>query len=174
MLREGDKILTLQFAEASLTTPLPACRFLVAAAVAAGLKLMGEQPWLDYITGPGTLEEFATSTDKRRVIRVSFDARVKASLAGETFDARQFRERYEDVAWLKEHNEHPIAYLRAGMERLLGLGNDLKTMKPLLHLHRADRDVYIPQDAPPEKVHQLMWWFNHGVRSTPPPLPQPS
>lgn len=170
MIHEGDRLVTLDFIEEDLTTVLPVARFVVVAAVAAGYKMTGDIPWLDYITGPASLEEFATFPDKKRKIRVVFDGRVKIEFPDGAYDVREYRRRYDDLDWIRAHADHPIAFQRATIERLLGLSGDLRKMKPLLHLHREDRDVYIPQDSPPEKIHALMWWFNHGVGSTPPPF----
>lgn len=170
VLKQGDKITSLVFTGESLGAVLPECRFVVAAAVAAGYRLAGEKAWLDYITGPASLEEFPSSPDKRRIIRVAFDARVKVTFVGKVLDVHEFRACFDDLAWVRANPEHPIAFQRATCERLKGLSADLRQMKPLLHLGRADRDVYIPQDATPEQVHKLLWWFHHGVRSTPPPV----
>ncbi len=175
MISQGDKLTALVFDEPSLTTALPECRLVIAAAVAAGFAMAApeDHPWLDYITGPSSLDEFKdAATPKRRVIKVCFDARVKVTLCGRLFTIHEFRKCFEALEWVKANPEHPIAYLRAFAARLAGLSADLKKMKPMFHLHRADRDVFIPQDAPPEKVHQLLWWFQHGVQSTPPPLSQ--
>lgn len=173
MISQGDKLTALVFEEKSLTTALPECRFVIAAAVAAGFEMAApeDQPWLDYLTGPESLDEFKDAgVKKRRIIKVAFNARVTVPLAGRVFSIHEYRRCFEDLDWVRANPEHPIAYQRAFMNRLAGLSADLKTMKPMLHLKRGDREVFIPQDAPPEKVHQLLWWFNHGIHSTPPPL----
>lgn len=173
MISQGDKLTALVFEESSLTTALPECRLVVAAAVAAGFEMAKPQdaPWLDYITGPSSLDEFKDpASQKKRVIKVAFDARVKVPFLGRLFTIHDFRQCFEDLEWVKANPEHPIAYLRAFASRLAGLSADLKKMKPQFHLRRADRDVFIPQDASPQRVHDLLWWFQHGVQTTPPPL----
>ncbi|MBL9115514.1 MAG: hypothetical protein JNJ83_10960 [Verrucomicrobiaceae bacterium] len=148
-MQQGDEIKVLTFKEPSVKG-LPLARFIIAAAIACGFRLSGKFPVDDYLDGRcGDLNEFAEKLKAgkvERIVRAAFDGTVRASFNVEPclMDIYEFREKIEDVEWIKANPEHPVAYQGAFLIQLRSVAQALAG-KTRIRLERGDREVYLMQ-----------------------------
>lgn len=175
-MKEGQSIQTLEFVEPSLTG-LPEARFFLAAAVACGYRLAGRFPVDDYLdTGTDDLaavnERLARDPASiRRVVRISFDASVKAAFCPpggfEQISIAEFRKRWDDAAWQAANLEHPLTYQRALVSQLKAVSTSLRHAQRI-RLVKGDRECFLMQNPRgDEKIAadnaQYLEWFRNGL-----------
>jgi hypothetical protein len=125
---------------------------LVAAALVSGIKPAGDKPFLD------TIEE--VNGQAKRAVSWSLDGdgeiTFRPAFPEETMDFAEFRRRFEDDAWCRDHPDHPISYLRALSDTLLDLQTQLRGRKPALLIRKGKRFAVIPPDAAPERKAEIL------------------
>jgi hypothetical protein len=148
-MRTGQKIIFVRGHEPPLQSRDTA---LIASALVSGAKLAGEKPFLHTIEDvddePKRTTTWTMDGGSELVFRPNFPE--------ESLDFAEFRRRFEDDAWCRDHPDHPIAYLRAFADTFADLREHLRGQKPALLLRKGKRFAVIPQDADPERKREIL------------------
>ena len=141
----------LKDTEHPLSSPNTAC---YAAAVTSGGKLAPQGYF--HAVGRGGAEKSTPAGDHVVVwLLQNIDLEFKP-FAGERITQKQFIDRWHDDAWLAEHPDHPITFMRYLLENLNAARDFIKKNKPLLQIHHGRRTAFISQDETPERRAELM------------------
>jgi hypothetical protein len=74
----------------------------------------------------------------------------------ESVEFAEFRKRFLDDDWVRANADHPISYLRAQSDQLLGFQQTIKARKPALLVRKRNRFAIIPADAHPATRKSLL------------------
>jgi hypothetical protein len=121
---------------------------MVSAWLISGGKLASNKALVDYV------EEVEAAPVRSYVW--SIDGSVACMFGSESLEFAEFRKRFLDDDWVRANADHPISYLRAQSDQLLGFQQTIKARKPALLVRKRNRFAIIPADAPPATRKSLL------------------
>lgn len=118
----------------------------------------------DLISDKGFCHSFAADAETPEALEASrsvtwlWDARRTATfkpIAAETIGFQEFERRFESDTWYLENPDHPIAYMRAFLEKSRKYLEVLRNSEPALRHRRGIAVAILPASATPEEVDEM-------------------
>lgn len=152
VLAEGSKPLSWKSKEDPRTDFLTR---IAAAAFTAGFDLISSKGYQHHvIVDESPAADPAAPVD--RSVTWIWDGRqtvtFSPAFAEETIGLAEFRARFESLEWVAANPHHPIAYMRAFLEKSRDTMGKVTTMPPALRITRGDRTVVAPPGATEEEI----------------------
>lgn len=154
ILRRGDSPAFWKSDENPATSLLTRC---AAAAFTSGFDLLSPKCFQHHVIVDEQAAEEDDGDEPQRSVTWIWDGKQTVKFrpipAEEEIGILEFRRRFEDLEWVAQNPDHPIAYMRAFLEQ------SRKTMSkaagpPALRIRRGDEEVIAPPGATAEEIEE--------------------